>query len=379
MNVCIVVPSLKLGGTEKFVIRLLKDICLECNVFLVTLFGGGILSESIRDLNCQKITLFSSTREVVNPFSLTRVVFRVRRKLKALDIQIIQTFLYPADLFSLLLASKKRTILWSIRGTDTPEEKRFTRIFLRRFSVFLMRFVPFLVVACSEAAACWGERNRVARRRITVVNNSIEAWTWNTKSQSRLLHQDDVKQLRIGMAARLENGKGQDRVIRAIEMLTKKEDLEIVLDLIGKNTELLMQDYPSAQKSSSKGYFSVIGRGMIVEENALSSWFASVDLFIMASNGLEGFPNSLAEAVFIGIPSLTTDAGNSRDFIGEDFWIDQSPNSISDGVLRVQRMSASRIKSGSEENRNKLISLIGMGNAHENFLTIWKDSVRRER
>jgi glycosyltransferase involved in cell wall biosynthesis len=47
----------------------------------------------------------------------------------------------------------------------------------------------------------------------------------------------------------------------------------------------------------------------------LVNWFQDLDLYFMSSDSLEGFPNSLAEAVTIGLPSLANPVGAAKDLV----------------------------------------------------------------
>jgi glycosyltransferase involved in cell wall biosynthesis len=50
----------------------------------------------------------------------------------------------------------------------------------------------------------------------------------------------------------------------------------------------------------------------------LVNWFQTLDLYFMSSDSLEGFPNSLAEAVTIGLPSLANPVGAAKDLVVAD-------------------------------------------------------------
>jgi glycosyltransferase involved in cell wall biosynthesis len=48
----------------------------------------------------------------------------------------------------------------------------------------------------------------------------------------------------------------------------------------------------------------------------------------MPSDGIEGFPNSLSEAVALGVPAIATNYGSAIDFVGKNRIVD-SPNADS--------------------------------------------------
>ena len=64
----------------------------------------------------------------------------------------------------------------------------------------------------------------------------------------------------------------------------------------------------------SKGNLKIETSGLLSGSD-LSEWYGNLDLYFMASDSLEGFPNSLAEAVAIGLPAISTPVGSASDFL----------------------------------------------------------------
>jgi glycosyltransferase involved in cell wall biosynthesis len=53
----------------------------------------------------------------------------------------------------------------------------------------------------------------------------------------------------------------------------------------------------------------------LIDGAKLKDWYRDIDLYFMASSALEAFPNSLAEAIAIGVPALANPVGAASDFL----------------------------------------------------------------
>jgi glycosyltransferase involved in cell wall biosynthesis len=97
------------------------------------------------------------------------------------------------------------------------------------------------------------------------------------------------------------------------------------------------------QKLISDGRLVFEFQGQIFEDH-LREWFESIDLYFMASDGSEGFPNSLAEALTIGIPSISTSQGESTRFLPPQFICNGTePRNLSEALSSFYNSTALEI------------------------------------
>ena len=74
----------------------------------------------------------------------------------------------------------------------------------------------------------------------------------------------------------------------------------------------------------------------ILQHDEMVHWYRAIDLYVMPSDGIEGFPNSLSEAVALGVPAIATNYGCAIAFVGESRIIDTpDANSICSGLKKL--------------------------------------------
>ena len=315
-RVLIIVPSLQSGGAELFLTRLIKELQDSVEILLIVMktFETEI---DISDLN--KIQL---VRLNMNRFKYGRGIFlslfkfvRVVNEFKPIAIQC---FLYPAELLSLVLFKKYR-IFWSLRGTGNPKEGNVLKRFAMFFDIVMAKHYPLKIVACSSAAAEWAIRLGIKKSRIEVVNNFLDDWTQNVNSESILLSDSSNLRetgIRIGMAARVDIHKGHEILVKALSIFCSETHIPVTLTFIGRGTSALTFSRNLVLFSNvSHDLLSFEFLGEILDPEEKARWFQKLDLYVMASFKLEGFPNSLAEAVAIGCPAIATSSGNAKEIL----------------------------------------------------------------
>jgi glycosyltransferase involved in cell wall biosynthesis len=123
------------------------------------------------------------------------------------------------------------------------------------------------------------------------------------------------------MAARYEEGKGHLALIDCIlKFLENNSNVNLIVKFAGKNCgpggklskDILENSY--LQEFIKKKRLSIEFSGLI-DGAKLKNWYRDIDLYFMASSALEAFPNSLAEAIAIGVPALANPVGAASDFL----------------------------------------------------------------
>ena len=89
-----------------------------------------------------------------------------------------------------------------------------------------------------------------------------------------------------------------------------------------------------------KKYIPDIKVELYGEIKNVDKYLLSLNIFTLSSLS-EGFPNVLAESMALGIPCISTDAGDSYKIIGEHGWIVPIKNSIkfSEAILSAYELS----------------------------------------
>jgi glycosyltransferase involved in cell wall biosynthesis len=371
-RVAVLIPSLQTGGAELFVIRLLKQLESRIDVLLVVMktFDSEIDISSLRNVTLHRMNL-NGKNSVLGFFP--RVVSFIRIILDFNPVAV-QCILYPAELLSVLLIGKFR-IFWSIRGSGTPRERNIFKRLATNLNLQLSKYYPIRIIACSSAAANWAIGNGVPSSKIKVINNFSESWVNNTVSRSNLLsvyRNIEKEGIRIGMAARFDKHKGHSVLIEALLTLSQLRHIPITLTLIGRDTNKLLEDVSIRSKISNSGSLFNLELLGELHGDLKSEWFSSLDLYVLASFQLEGFPNALAEAISIGCPSISTSAGNANEMLPASLII---PSSDVITIIRFietfLEIPPNELKILTEFARSKILQITDKESISKEYLETW--------
>lgn len=375
-KILFLIPTIRFGGAELFLLRLIGRIHLEYDIVLVVIGEReGLFSEferldiRVKYLNYEKILAF--------PLA----VISFRRILKVEKPDVLQSFLYLADILA-GVSSFKLSIsvkVWSIRGTNLAKGTKRYKLITQRFAAFLSGYLPNKIVACSSQVLDFHVGIGYPINKISVIGNFLPEWTLNIKSNSIFLTDSKPLFFSIGLAARYDMGKGHLALVNCVaDFLKKNNDVQIVLKFAGKGCGdfgNLSDDLNLVSKIEdlrSKGNLKIETSGLLAGSD-LSEWYGNLDLYFMASDSLEGFPNSLAEAVAIGLPAISTPVGSASDFLPY-FRIAQDSTALS--MLEVLENFYCETLEGkveiSSESQIRLLSDFSEFNVIGAYKDIWK-------
>jgi len=355
-RIVIILPALGIGGVEHFVSRLMGQMSNDFSFLLVVLKDEKREMIMTKNENIEVIRLHLF--QTFNPFKFIRKIWFVRRSILKINPVAIQCFLYPAELFSILLG-KTIPIYWSVRGTGNPLEKSILRQFLIRLDIFLANFFPKSIVACSEAARKWAISEGINPGKILVIHNFLDDWTETCRSKSKLLKDSFSERrsgLRIGMAARVDPHKGHYPLMNAVLKAVEVSDVPMTLSFIGTGTNTIcLPKEIASHKAFINGNFVIEFLGPIIDVNVKARWFSNLDVYVMASHNLEGFPNSLFEAIAIGCPYISSTSGNVSEFLNPKYlYQNPTPDFISSRLLLLTNTPAKELINDILETQGKL-------------------------
>lgn len=316
-----VIPTIRYGGAELFLLRLCALARQNYEISLVVIGNREGLCKEFEALDI-KIHYLGFKSVIYFPLAY----LKLRREIKREFPDIIQSFLYQADILSGLASAGQRIKLriWSLRGAALAAGTSYHKLFIQRVATVLAAKIPNLIIACSNEVRDFHIQLGYPDRKIITIGNFVSSWTHQVKSKSIFLTEYQPTHFKIGLAARYDLGKGHRALLLAVlDFLRKNPNVSITLCFAGKgcNTggRLSVDFHPILNQTS----FIETNRLRIITSGLLSgvdlvNWFQNLDLYFMASDSLEGFPNSLAEAITIGLPSLATPIGAAREFLSGD-------------------------------------------------------------
>lgn len=375
-RIIFIIPSLEIGGAELFLIRLIGKLSDRIEAVIVVMKSS---QNECSLLPLKNVPIYRMNLEPsVNPIKYLAKIFHFRKFVRSLNPDAIQCFLYPAELLSIVLG-RKYPVFWSLRGSGNPKEKNWLKQFLILLNVFLSKYFPLKIIACSSAAREWGVSKGAPKQKIEIVNNFLAEWTNWTRSKSILLEaKSKISEtgIRIGMAARFDPHKGHLNLLQGTWLFSKDFLYPVTLCYVGRDNskiKLISLDFEDQILSEVK--FSVEVQENISNQIELSNWFATIDLYVFASDEVEGFPNALAEAIAIGCPTLASPSGNSREMLSEKLIMpDNEPSTIGQAVSNLVNYSSFELREYIVESQSKLKSITNEKKVCDAYLNIWFSS-----
>ena len=304
-----VITGLETGGAEVMLAKLVAAMDRTRFVnSVVSLTDQGQLGASIQSsgvpLHC-----LNMQRGWPDPRGLLRLV----RLLNTLKPALVQSWLYHADLLSLIAAWKANPIplVWNLRCSEM-NLKYYP--YQTRLVLWLLSFcshLPAAVVANSLAGQQYHQRLGYRPRRWEVIANGFDMDRFRPDRSigPKLREELGVPQdtVLLALVARVDPMKDHAMFLAAArQVATARAHAHFVL--AGKGTETLI---------SRVAELGLSGRVHFLGSHChMDRLMPGIDIACLSSAFGEGFPNVLGEAMAAGVPCIGTDVGDIRAIIG---------------------------------------------------------------
>ena len=301
------ITDLNTGGAEIMLSRLVLSMNrgrFDNKVVSLTNLGqlGG-------DIQASGVPVFSlqMRRGIPNPLGIWRL-FRLVKKERP---QVLQTWLYHADLLGLLVGKLVRVsaITWNVRCSEMDMAQYSALSSIVRSVLVKLSRLPEAVVSNSMAGRQFHEAFGYRPRKWTVIPNGIDVdrFSPNPEARTKLRLELGVSHdiILVGLIARFDPMKDHINFLQAAKCLLKTHPkTHFVLagqEIDHQNTELTN----SINALNIRENVHLLGERMDVQ-------LILPGLDILASSSFsEGFPNVVGEAMACGLPCVVTDVGDS--------------------------------------------------------------------
>ncbi len=310
VRILFTVPHLAPGGTEWFLISLLRHLNPEIfDPAVCVLDSGGRLEKEIEDLG---VRVFQAPVYVPPGagLRLPEFIFRAARKMRRYGFVLQHSLCYHDDWTEGAVARIAGVKAWLVRKADmrTPQGR------------FLWRYrLADRIVANSSAIRDAFFANGRFGGKTRVIHNGVDTRRFRpgqdiARWRERL--QVPTGGLLLGFVGTLKPEKDHATLLRALAKTSEKPNGRIILALAGGGP---LRE-PLERLAANLGITRQVRFLGDVEE--VPEFLRSCDGFVLSS-AREGFPNALLEAMSTGLACIATDCGGPRDVIqnGYNGWL----------------------------------------------------------
>ena len=294
---------LNYGGAEVGLLTTLKNIDknrFDCSV--ISIEKKGIIGETIESLGF-KVYYLDKKAGILNFSILPRII----RILKIEKPDILHTSLFYANFFGRIasLFSKPPVVITEERSMYT--EKRFYHVIIDK----ILSLLTDRIVVCSRSVLDFtSKQERIKNDKFYLIYNSVDSERFDIQKSKEALRErmGYAKELFvIGAVGSLIQKKGHIFLIKALSDLIKKipsSKLIIVGD--GEDREELIR---AAAFYKLSDHIEFTGARSDIPE-----LMKIMDVFVLPSFQ-EGFPRTLLEAMYIGLPVIASNVSGIPEII----------------------------------------------------------------
>jgi glycosyltransferase involved in cell wall biosynthesis len=304
------ISTLDVGGAEQNLLRLIST--MDKSTFqnhVICMTKPGIVGQKLEKTSTPVFSL--NMKKGVPDI---RAVLRLRFLARLMRPDIIQCWMYHANLMGLTIPNRAR-ILWNIRCSDLDLSIYGT---VYRFAVMAgarLSSIPYAVAANSIAGRDAHERLGYHPKKWVIIPNGFDTEIFKPDPnahfsiRSELGIPDDA--LVLGLIGRFDPMKDHATFFSAASLfLMSHPDALFILAGRGVTDQNpRMRDYIGAITDQKK--FHLLG-----ERDDIPRILSAIDIATSSSIS-EGFPNAIGEAMACGVPCVATDAGDTGLLMGD--------------------------------------------------------------
>lgn len=317
LEVMHVISGLHHGGAETVLLRLLAASGEGTRHTVISMGNEGVMGPRFREAGIELHAL-----DMQGPLSSLRGLWRLYRLLRARRPDVVQTWMYHADLLAGLVTRLAgiRALSWGIRNSGVglslgSRSARMAAWLCARLSGCL----PGVIVACAHKAvrvhARWGYK----ADRMLVIPNGYDLDEW---------HPDPVRgqAVRAGLdvpegafllacVARWNPQKDHQTLFAALAQCVRAHPgLRCALIGLGMSRD-------NARLVEMARHYGLLDNLLFLgRRDDVPALMQAVEIHVLSSVA-EGFPNVVCEAMAAGAASVVTDVGDAALIVGEHGWV----------------------------------------------------------
>ncbi|EET81501.1 glycosyltransferase, group 1 family protein [Acinetobacter radioresistens SK82] len=315
-----VIIGLNVGGAELMLKRLVLHSQQKGNLHheVISLTDLGAIGQDLKEAGIRVYTLNMSSL-----LSIFSIYFSLKKLLKEIKPDIVQTWMYHADFLGGLAAKSLdiQKIIWGIRTTDVTQGASRLTVVLRKICAKLSYSVPTDIVCAAHVSKDVHIKIGYDASKMHVIPNGFEldklVATEEDRNKIRQEFNIPKEATVIGSVGRFNVVKNQIFFVEVANQLVKTYP-KLIFMLIGRDNTIENSELMNwLRKYNLINNFRLLG-----QRNDIPACLKAMDIFCLHSK-TEGFPNVLGEAMGLGVMAVSTNVGDvpyliDQEFIGSD-------------------------------------------------------------
>lgn len=277
------IDTLGKGGAERVISVLSNEFCKYNDVYIITLF-----KEKIEYKINEKIKLIQLNNNSKNLFNYIKKIVQLKKIFKSIKPDVIISFLIKSSIFT-AIAGKKYNLIISDRNDPNTEYKEKIHYFAMKNTY---KNAKGFVFQTNDAKKYFEKIYKLSKYKVKIILNPVDRKFENVK-----ICKDKKKE--IISIGRLTPQKNFKLLIESFSRISEKIP-EYKLNIYG-NGEMYseLQAYIEDKGLTNRVFLKGICDNI---QDVLSS----TSIYVLSSN-YEGMPNTLIEAMTVGLPVIATD------------------------------------------------------------------------
>jgi glycosyltransferase involved in cell wall biosynthesis len=362
------ITGLDTGGAENMLYKLLCG--MDNNGFdnvVVSMTDIGDIGEKIKDLGIRVESL--NMRKGLKGFLSYSGLIKFRAIVKEHNPDIIQTWMYHADLLGLLIGKwYKIPVIWNIRCSNA--KLSFSTKIVVKLCSFLSK-LPEAVIINSFAGREYHKKIGYVPKKLIVIPNGFDIKKFQPEKDMKLLIRKElnieINSVLIGMVARYDKIKDHNTFLKAFAIISRNHD-NVYGILIGDNI-----DYDNAELKKIINELKIGNKiHLLGRRDNVNRLLANIDIFSSSSFG-EGFPNVIGEAMACCTPCVVTHVGDSALIVGSTGIVvpPKNPGALAEGLLKMIEFGEKRKRMGNMA-RKRIIDNWSIGEIVNKYEDLYK-------
>lgn len=371
MKIAFIVTALTIGGAEMMLLKILEHIDRQrFEPYVISLQTSGEVGPKIEALGIPVIAL-NLKPHLPNPFRF----FSLTRYLREINPDIVQTWMYHADLIGGIAARlvSCKQVVWGVRNSNLdPRLNKRSTLGVVKTCAMLSSKVPDKILTCSRQAMEIHVSEGYVAKKMHVIPNGFDMSRFQADVNSRIslrseLGLSDDAPL-VGLMARYDPQKNHQGFIKAAALINQQmPSVHFVLagNGIDQSNSALTESILAHNLAS---YVHLLGR-----RDDMPRLMAALDVLASSSDG-EAFPNVIGEAMASEIPCVVTDAGDSAEIVGDFGRVVRigDMQDLADKVLELLSLPQYLRSDLGKKARNRVKSKYEIGNIVNSYMDFYE-------